>query len=200
MTKKEFLDNLGKGLSGLTYDEQDKWMDFYREMIDDRMEEGLSETEAVAAIGSVEDVIAQILSQSQPGKKEKKKRELKTWQLVLLIVGSPLWFSLLIAAASVVLSLLVAVWAVVISFYAVAVSLVVSGVALVLLPVVMIPLGIVGVGGFTLGPGVLCLGAGLTCAGLGILWFMGTNLLTKGVVWLCKKLFTAILPGKEAAQ
>ena len=75
MTKKEFISALGKGLKRLPYEEQDKWLDFYGEMIDDRMEDGLSEEEAVAAVGSVKQIAEQILSQTQPAKKEKKKRE-----------------------------------------------------------------------------------------------------------------------------
>lgn len=188
MDKKTFLAELSKGLAGLSYEEQDKWLDFYAETIEDRMEDGLSEEKAVAAIGSVEDVIAQILQQSQPEKKEKKKLNLEPWHLVLLIVGSPIWFSLLVAA-----------WAVIISFYAVAVSLMVSGVVLVLAPLILIPLGYIGVGTFTLAPGILCMGAGLVCAGLGIFWFIGTHYMTKGIIWLSKKLFTAVFFGKEAA-
>lgn len=123
----------------------------------------------------------------------KKTRELKTWHVVLLILGAPLWFSLLITAAGVVLSLVVSAWAMVISFYGVAVSLLACGLAGVLSPVILIPLGKMGVGAFGFG-------AGLFCAGLGILWFMGTNYMAKGVAWLCKKLFTAFVPGKGAAK
>jgi len=192
MNKTDFLLALGEGLSGLPYADQEKWMDFYNEAIDDRMEEGVSEEDAVEAVGSVDAIIEQILAQSGPVKKEKKKRELKTWHWVLLIAGSPIWFSLLVAAASVVFSLLVAAWAVVIAFYAVAVSLVAVGVASVPLLLLFLYKG---------DPvaGVFCLGAGLVCAGLGIFWFIGTYYMTKGVIWLCKKLFTALFMRKERA-
>ena len=192
MNKKDFMAALGEGLVGLSPQEQDKWLDFYSEMIDDRIEDGIAEEEAVAAIGALEDVIAQILAQSQPVKKEKKKRELKTWHWVLLIAGSPVWFSLLVAVASVVFSLLVGVWAVVIAFYSVFASLVACGLAgVVVTPVFLLH-------GNTIA-GLCCLGAGLFCVGLSIFWFIGTRYMTRGVVWLCKKLFKAILPGKEAA-
>ena len=191
MNKNEFISALGKGLAGLSCEEQDKWLDFYSEMIEDRIEEGLTEEEAVAAVGNVDAVVDQILSQSKPEKK-KKKRELKTWQLVLLIVGSPLWFSLVVAAASVVFSLMVAMWAVVISFYAVAVSLLACGLAGVVITPVMMVRG-------NMGAGLFCLGAGLFCGGLGMLWFIGTNYMAKGAAWLCKKLFALCIPRKEAA-
>ena len=190
MNKKEFLAALGKGLTRLSYEEQDKWLDFYSEMIDDRMEEGLTEEEAVAAIGTPKQIAEQILAQSQPVKKEKKKRELKGWQVILLIIGSPLWFSLLITAICVVFSLIVGVWSVVISLYATAVALIASGLACaILLPIFSIS-----------GAGIVGLGIGLFCIGLGILWFIGTNMVAKGTVWLCKKLFSLCLPGRRSAQ
>lgn len=192
MNKKEFLAVLRKGIGCLSYEEQDKWLDFYSEMIDDRLEDGLTEEDAVAAIGAVEAVIEQILVQSQPEKKQKVKRELKTWQVILLIVGAPLWFSLLIAVVSIVFSVLVTVWSVVISFYATAVSLAAVGVAGVMLPLILVPTGKITVALF-------CLGAGLFCLGMGIIWFVGTNYLAKGAVWLCKKLFSLCFHRKEAA-
>lgn len=200
MDKTEFLLALSQGIQGLNYEEQDKWLDFYSEAIDDRMEEGLTEEEAVEAIGTVNDVIDQILAQSRPEKKAKKKRELKTWHWVVLIAGSPVWFSLLIAVASTVFSLIVAAWSLVISFYAVSVSLIVSGAACALAPFVMIPLGAIGACAFSLQTGLVCAGVGLFCIGLGIFWFVGTHYMTKGVVWLCKRLFAALIPPKEAAR
>ena len=60
MTKQEFLAKLEILLSGLTEEEISERIGFYSEMIDDRIEEGLSEEEAVSLIGSVEEVAAQI--------------------------------------------------------------------------------------------------------------------------------------------
>ena len=64
MNKNEFLLKLKKGLRGLPQADIDERLTFYSEMIDDRMEEGLTETEAVEAIGSVNDVTAQILAET----------------------------------------------------------------------------------------------------------------------------------------
>lgn len=47
MNKQEFLVKLRKGLSGLPKEDIEERLTFYSEMIDDRMEEGLSEEEAV---------------------------------------------------------------------------------------------------------------------------------------------------------
>ena len=52
MNKREFLDALRHGLYGLPQDDIEERLGFYAEMIDDRMAEGLSETEAVADLGT----------------------------------------------------------------------------------------------------------------------------------------------------
>ena len=54
MYKQEFLDKLAKGLSGLPKTEREERVAFYSEMIDDRVEDGMSEACAVAQIGEVE--------------------------------------------------------------------------------------------------------------------------------------------------
>ena len=62
MTKMVFLLRLQAQLQGLPPQEVEERLHFYGEMIDDRMEEGVSEEEAVAAVGSVEEIVQQILA------------------------------------------------------------------------------------------------------------------------------------------
>lgn len=61
MNKHEFLAALRRELSALPHSELTEQLNFYSEMIDDRMEEGMTEEEAVSGIGTVEFVAAQIL-------------------------------------------------------------------------------------------------------------------------------------------
>ena len=56
MKKQEFLDALGAGLSGSS--DAEEVLDFYREMIEDRMEDGMEEEAAVEQLGSVEEILA----------------------------------------------------------------------------------------------------------------------------------------------
>ena len=56
MKKQEFLDALGAGLSGSS--DAEEVLDFYREMIEDRMEDGMEEEAAVEQLGAVEDILA----------------------------------------------------------------------------------------------------------------------------------------------
>ena len=105
MSKQEFLAELKAGLNGLPQEDIEERLTFYSEMIDDRMEEGLTEEEAVLAIGTVNEVITQILTDTPLSKlvkeRVKPKRTLKAWEIVLLALGAPIWLSLLIAVLAV---------------------------------------------------------------------------------------------------
>ena len=56
MTKQAFLDELNRLTGGLGEAERARLVDYYREMIEDRVEEGVSEAEAVAALGNPADI------------------------------------------------------------------------------------------------------------------------------------------------
>lgn len=185
MKKREFLIKLQDQLSGLPQDEVKDRLDFYSEMIDDRMEEGISEKEAVARIGSVDEIASQILAQIPLTKliKEKMKpnRRFKTWEIVLLAVGSPIWLSLLVSAFAVLISLYAVLWSGVISAWAVFVS----SAACVLWGIV----GGIVVAIFQNGwSGLATIGLGIFCAGLTIFLFYGCRAATKGMVRLTKKM------------
>ena len=175
MTKNEFLKVLRQCLSGLPEEELQQQLNYYSEMIDDRMEDGLTEEEAVNQIGSLEEIIDQL-----PVPKKKTKR-LKTGEVVLLIVGFPIWLPLLVAAFAVELSLFVSLWAVIVSLWAVFASLAGAGLG-----------GLVG--GIVMAvtdeslPGIALIGLALVSAGLSVFAFYGCKAATKGTVWLTKKL------------
>lgn len=189
MNKQEFLTQLRKGLSGLPQNDIDERIVFYSEMIDDRIEEGLSEEEAVAQVGSVDEIVAQIIAETPFTKiaKEriKPKRQLKTWEIVFLALGSPIWFSLAIAAISVVFSLYVSLWSVVISFWAVFVSLAACSICGIVASAILAILG----KGLA---GVAMFSAGLICGGLSIFTFFGCKAVTKGVIILTEKIAVGI--------
>ena len=176
--KDAFLKKLRKGLSRLPKAEIEEHIAFYSEMIDDRMEEGLSEEEAVKAVGKAEDIVAQILENTPAEKCKAKSRS--TGTVLLLVLGSPVWFSLLVAAFSVVLSLWVSMWAVAISLWSVVVALAVCLPA-ALLAALFVPAV---AGSATLA----AVGAGLVCAGLGIIMFFVCKGLTKGCAAVTKGL------------
>ena len=58
MSKQEFLALLREGLSGLPREDAEERLAFYGEMIDDLMEDGMTEEDAVARIGPVDSVVS----------------------------------------------------------------------------------------------------------------------------------------------
>ena len=100
MNKQEFITKLKAMLSDLPENEITERIDFYSEMIDDRIEDGLTEEDAVADLGSIEDIRAQIVKDTPITKiikeKIKPKKRLRAWEIVLIVIGSPLWLPLLV--------------------------------------------------------------------------------------------------------
>ena len=189
MSKQEFLARLRKGLSGLPQDDIEERLAFYSEMIDDRMEEGLSEEDAVCAIGNIDELISQIIADIPITKlvKEKitPKKKLQAWEILLLVLGSPIWFSLGIAAFAVGISVYAVLWSLIISLWAVFASIVACAAGGVL---ACVALTMGGNGAI----GVAMLAAGIVCTGLSIFMFYGCKAATNGTVILTKKIAIGI--------
>ena len=204
MDKQAFLDALRRRLGDLPQSEIEKSVAFYSESIDDRVEDGMTEAEAVAALGSVDEIV-QSIRESMPltaivknrirSDREKHGGRGAGW-IVLAVVGFPVWLPLLIAFFAVVLSVYIVLWAVVISVAAAAIALIVAGVAAALWGVFKVATA--GVGGL-----LLALGAAAVCVGLGLMLAWPAAALGKGAAraagafgrWV-KRLFL----GKGGAQ
>lgn len=184
MNKMAFLSALRDRLSGLPEEDIGQSIDYYSEIVDDRIEEGLSEEEAVGALGPVEEIVSQILSETSLPKlvkaKVKPRRTLKTWEIVLLIAGSPVWAPLLLAAAVILLAVYIVLWAVILVLYSIVLSFAAGAVAGILGFFASMPSG-----GFV--QGFAFLGTGLFCAGITILLLLGFNQITRNILHLSKK-------------
>lgn len=199
MTKNEFLSVLESRLSGLPNEDKCKSLEYYSEIIDDRIDDGITEDEAVNAVGGIDEIVSAILSDVSLTKivKEKVKptRKMNAWEIALLILGSPLWLSVALALAAAVFSVYVFLLAVIISFYTVTLSLGVSGAAFII--------GIIPFAAKSeIAAALLLLGAGLVCAGLAILSFHLSNLIAKAIIALGKVIIVGIkrlFIGKETA-
>lgn len=187
MTKQEFLAAIRARIGALPVQDIDRSVDFYAEMIDDRIEEGLGEEEAVAAMGTIEEIAAQILSENprrEPSEMTAKpKHRCKVWEIVLIAVGSPLWFPLLLAAASIALALYIVLWSVIIVLYAAALCFAAGAVSGIAGAILLFCTG-------HTAQAMLFLGAGLLCVGMTILWFIGSTAAAKGAWFLTKLPFT----------
>ena len=73
MNKTQFCALLGNKLKPyLSPKEIYKTLNFFEEMIDDRIDEGLSEEEAVSQLGDINIIVDQILDEHNIGKKQTK--------------------------------------------------------------------------------------------------------------------------------
>lgn len=197
MNKQKFLTELEKRLAKLPKDDLQEQLFFYSEMIDDRMEDGIPEEDAVRSIGDVSDIINQILSNTAPTtptpNTQKSQRKFSAWEITLLILGSPLWLSLLIAAFAILLAVYVVLWSAVISLWAIFVSLITcflggSGSAVLFT-----------FRGFS-ETATIMIGASIFCLGLTIFMFYTCKYATKGVAILTKIItskFISFFKGKE---
>lgn len=180
MNKNTFMEEVGKRLDGMPASDVKRSLDYYSEMIDDRIEDGEDEESAVAAMGTVGEVADRILSESNV-KTPHRGRRLRVWEIVLIILGSPLWVTLAVAAAIVVLALYVVLWSVVVAFYAVVLALVCAALICLAAAVAMLVTG-------SLSNALLILGTCFICAGIAAFGFLGCAVTTKGILHLSVKL------------
>ena len=200
MLKQAFLEALQSGLTGLPQEDISERLTFYSEMIDDRMEEGLSEEEAVAAIGPVDSVINEIVAETPLTKlvkeKIKPKRRMKAWEIVLLVLGFPLWFPLSIVAFVLVLVFYLVLWVLVLCLWVVEIALWACALFGLVAAVLYMARGYVAFG-------IVLIGAALFLAGLSIFLFFGCKAATVGTAKLAKKIVHGIkrlFVGKEKTK
>lgn len=188
MTKADFLRLLERALMQLSEEERRKNLEYYSELLDDMMEEGMTEAEAAARLGSPNQIAQNILQEMPLGKlvttRMKPRSGWTPLAIVLAVVGSPVWVPLLLAGVAIMLAVFVSIWA--LGFAVVAVVLALA-VAVVAAPIIAIRAAVL-----TLPLGLILLGAGLVLLGLCVLGGMMAvelcKLLWQLTVWLAHKI------------
>lgn len=200
MNKNEFLNELRVALNGIPKENLEERLEFYGEIIDDRMEEGLSEEAAVKEMGLISEVAAQVLKDvplsSFVKEKVAPKRKLRGFEILLIILGFPLWFSLLVAVFAVIFAVYIVIWALILSLFAIAFSFGACALGGIIAAVVFAVEGHYPVA-------VAVFGAALCLAGLSVLLFYLCRIAPKGVLTVTNKAvlkLKAMLKGKENAK
>lgn len=176
MTRQEFLSELERALGKLPHAEVEQALAFYDEAISDRMEDGLSEAEAVADLGPVDEIAAQIAAETPPIPRAIARANTgsRTLNIVLLAVFSPIWIPIVLALAAAALAVYVAIWAVIAALWAV-------DAVLVLMPFAGLAALASTLGGGMPLPGVFVFGLSLVSSGFGLVAsfavFWASNLL-----------------------
>ena len=188
MTKLEFLKKLDQELSQLPEAERRKHLCFYEESIDDRMEDGMSEKDAVEAVGDPAEAARQILEETPLHLLVKTRVEPKGgWSpltIVLAIIGFPIWLPLLLTVFAVAACIYAVLWSLVLTAVAVALALLAGAVGCLLYPFFVAMTG--------MGSPVLFIGLGLAGLGLAALSAVGVWYAVKGTVKLTVRLAKGI--------
>lgn len=179
MNKQEFLSKLERALGKLPHAEVEQALAFYDEAISDRMEDGLSEAEALAGLGPVDEIAAQIAAETPPIPRAIARANTgsRTLNIVLLAVFSPIWIPVVLALAAAALAVHVAIWAVIAALWAV-------DAVLVLMPFAGLAALASTLGGGMPLPGVFVFGLSLVSSGFGLV-------ASFAVFWASKLLFRA---------
>ena len=189
MNKESFLTKLRERLSGFPQEEVEGRILYYGEKIDYLIEDGKSEDEAVALLGSVDDIADKLASEFSLSKivmeNAKKDRKIEPWVIVLMVLFFPLWFSLAISALAVLFSVFVSIWAIILSLY-------VADFAIAVISVAAIPVSVMFFSSGNKPSAFFVLGLGFILAGITILLFLFDLFISKGVIKLFRLLFVRI--------
>ncbi len=184
MNKQAFLAALQEQLKGLSQNDMEKSLEYYSEMIDDQIEDGIPEEEAVSAMGAPEEIARQILMDLPLPKvvrvKTKPSRPLRVWEIVLLVLGSPVWVPLMLTAVILFAVCYMVIWVMIFALYAIDFSFAMGALA-----------GFIqgGISLFTLGgtQAAFYFGTGLVSIGVAILLFFAFNILAVKLVHLSQQ-------------
>lgn len=174
MTKNEFLTNLRNELNSIKADDIDKTISYYSEMIDDRIDAGMSEDDAVNKMGSIEDIINATKNNLEENTVTTPVKKISPWEIVIIIIGLPLWLPLLIAGCAVIIAMYVVIWAVIVSLWAALFAFAVGSIALTCMAIMAL--------GSNFITSLFYIGIALMCAGLAILLFKPILAFTKFII------------------
>lgn len=199
MLKQEFLAQLRSGLEAASIEDIDECIEFYDEMISDRIESGMNEESAVAQMESIDSIISNykaekpvaklIMDKVQKSHDDAKGKGKGALWIVLAIIGFPIWLPILIVVFALLLTLYIVLWCIVIAVFCVLVAI--GAVALSgLFIFIMMFTGIV--------PwplGIFSLGAGLFLGGLAALLWHPIWSLCKAIAGMIPAIFRKIKKG-----
>ena len=193
MTKLEFLTQLESGLDVLTESDAQERLNFYSEMIDDRIDSGLSEEEATAGLGTTDEISEKIKAEllrennegAEPAAAEKKESR-KISKTVSLVLGALPAILLAITVFALGITVYAVAWSAIACLFAANVAMAACAVAGAVMFFVNIFRG-------ALAAAMIMLGTGALLSGLSILFFFGNLKVTEYMIKLTKNLFLGIV-------
>lgn len=187
MKKSEFINKLREELKGYPHDPVEDSIQYYSEMIDDHMEDGMSEDEAVSKVGDPIAIAKQIkynmplknvIKEKVAAKKvENTGKEVNIGLIIVLILGAPLWIPLAITILSLVGTFFILLWVFDFVMYVLALVSAVSIIAAIIgAAITAFSTGI--------GTALVFVGSGIGAAGLSLLLAIGGIAFAKAIIAL----------------
>ena len=93
MSRDAFIGELRHRMAGLPQEAVDRTVEYYSELIADSMEDGVAEEEAVSRLGSLDEIVANVVKETpltqivQTRVQEGKKKGISGWVILLLVLG-----------------------------------------------------------------------------------------------------------------
>ena len=178
MNKVEFLKELELNLFKMKDSEKNKFITYYDEMISDYIENGMVEDEAVKKIGTPNKIAQELMGEYDSVKLNLPSFGSKSLNIIITIIGFPLWGSVLLTVALLVLSAYILLWCIPIAAGAGCVGFLASAIV-----------GIVGapfVIAQSISIGVIQLGSGIASIGISLLLGIATIASTKKFISITK--------------
>ena len=150
MNKKEFFREVNRYLADLNDSERSEFVSYYEEMIDDYLENGLNEHEAIEKMGSPKEIATKILEETRNAGLLVQDRK-SVLEHFFVLITFPIWGTLILA-------LCIMIICVPISLLSIEIGLLVVGIVSIIgTPLVMLNLYI-SVGIVQFGVGMICVG------------------------------------------
>lgn len=192
MNKEEYLVKLRQALTDIAISNVESRIEYYSEMIDDRIEDGMSEEEAVNSMESIESIIETsrmekpmpvlVKEKVQKSKEAAEEKGHGALWVVLAIIGFPIWLPLLLVFGGIILVLYILLWVLVFVCFSVELAVAASALGCLALPFLTF-------GNLTVPSVMMCVGGVFLFAGMAIL-------LWKPIIYLSKvsvRVFTGFI-------
>lgn len=180
MNKETFLHQLRIRLSQLPESEIQKRLDYYEELIEDMKDDGITEEDAVAGFGDVNEIAMKIMQETPLAalmkSKVKPKNGWTTATIIMAVIGSPIWVPLLFAFMAVIASVFVVIWTTILCLFIGVLCLGISGIYLLVKAFTLI--------GFGLPTVFFTLGCSIGLIGLCLLAFLAAKVIARFLVRL----------------
>lgn len=127
MNRNEFYNGIRVNLRKFSSSEVDKIIEYYDELISEKMESGMSEEEAVNSFGDIRNIVNVVTADLvMERSKNEKNNSLRNFFIILGICASPILLPIGIAFFAIFLSFIIVFFSLVVAFSASAIGILIS--------------------------------------------------------------------------